>query len=60
MKSNGEEDAPEFFVNRREQFINQCINMGMDFVEVKDFLEDKGIVEENLEIIIDHMKSHSY
>ena len=44
----------------RETFIQQCINMGMDYVDVKDFLEDKGIVENNVEIVIDYMKHHGY
>jgi hypothetical protein len=34
--------------------------MGMDFMEVSDFVESKGIVENNLEIIIDHLKNPNY
>ena len=32
----------------------------MDYVEVKDFLDDKGIVEQNYEIVIDNIKNHQY
>jgi hypothetical protein len=34
--------------------------MGMDFMEVSDFLERKGIAEINHEIVIDHLKNPSY
>jgi hypothetical protein len=33
------------------------VDMGMDLIEVKDFLEDKGIFEENPELIIDHIQN---
>lgn len=32
----------------------------MDYIDVKDFLEDHGIVENNVEIVIDNLKNHSY
>lgn len=28
--------------------------------EVKDFIEEKGIPEDNLEIVIDHIKDRNY
>ena len=31
------------------------VEMGMDIIEVQDFLEDKSIHEENPELIIDHL-----
>jgi hypothetical protein len=34
--------------------------MGMDFMEVSDFIESKGIVEITHEIIIDHLKNPNY
>jgi hypothetical protein len=34
--------------------------MGMDFIEVQDFIERKGIAEINHEIIIDHLKNPAY
>ena len=34
--------------------------MGMDFVEVTDFLDDKCIHEENPELVIDHMANPQY
>ena len=32
----------------------------MDLIEVKDFLEDKGIHEENPEIVLDHLTDIRY
>jgi len=34
--------------------------MGHDFMEVRDFLEEKGISEENFELVLDQMKNPNY
>ena len=34
--------------------------MGMDVMQVKDFIEEKGLHEENPEIILDHMNNPNY
>ena len=52
--------APEFFVELKEKFLQSCQEMGMDFMEVSDFVESKGIVEISHEIIIDHLKNPNY
>ena len=31
------------------------VEMGMDLIEVQDFLEERGICEENPELVIDYM-----
>ena len=36
------------------------VEMGMDLIEVKDFIEDRGLFEENPEIIIDNMNNPQY
>ena len=36
------------------------VNMGLDLIEVKDFLEDKGIHEENPEIVLDYLTDNRY
>ena len=48
-----QEEGDEFFENRKEQLLQKMVDMGMDFIQVKDFIEDKGLFEENPEIIID-------
>ena len=49
--------APEFFRELKEKFLQSCQDMGLDFMEVNDFLENQGIAEMNHEIIIDHLKN---
>merc|ERR1719491_2912101 len=40
--------------------MQKMIEMGMDFVEVQDFLDDKCIHEENAELVIDHLQNPGY
>ena len=50
----------DFFGKRKEAFTQKMIEMGMDFVEVTDFLDDKCIHEENPELVIDHLHNPGY
>jgi hypothetical protein len=34
--------------------------MGMDYNQVKDFIDNKGLYEENPEIILDHLNNPHY
>lgn len=52
--------APEFFRELKEKFLQTCQEMGMDFMEVSDFIESKAIAEVNHEIVIDHLKNPNY
>jgi hypothetical protein len=36
------------------------VDMGMDLIEVQDFLEDKSIHEENPELVIDYYQNPHY
>ncbi len=40
--------------------VQKMVEMGMDLIEVKDFIEDRGMFEENPEIIIDQMNNPRY
>ena len=40
--------------------MQKMVEMGMDLIEVQDFLEDKGICEENPELVIDYMQCPQY
>jgi len=44
----------------KDKFLEQCQEMGMDFMEVNDFLEEKGIPECNIELVIDYIKDSKY
>ena len=35
--------------------MNKLSEMGMDIMDIKDFIEDHGMYEENPEIVIDFM-----
>ena len=48
-------DIPDFFQTLKERTINKCIEMGLDYIEVKDFLDDKHIAENNIETILDNI-----
>jgi len=44
MKSQADaNEAPEFFVELEEKFVNECTEMGYDYTDIKDFIEDKGL-----------------
>lgn len=40
--------------------MQKMVEMGMDLIEVKDFLEDKCIHEENPELVLDHLSNPQY
>jgi hypothetical protein len=54
-------EAPDFFKDLEEKFINELTEMGFDYTDIKDFIEDKGLPELNLDYAIDSMsKKESY
>jgi len=55
-----DKDVPEFFDQKKEKFLEKMTDMGMDLMEVKDFIEDRGMYEENAELIIDHLNSQTF
>ena len=56
----GGEREDDFFNRRKEQFLQKLVDLGFDLITVKDFLEDKCIVEENIELVMDYMNNPSY
>jgi len=56
----GGEKEPDYFTDRQEKFVMKMSEMGMDVMQIKDFLEDKGLHEENPEIILDHLNNPNY
>ena len=49
-----------FFFRRKEAFMEKLVNMGMDIMQVKDFIEEQGIHEENPELLLDQMGNLTY
>ena len=61
MKSEGEKaEAPEFFVELEETFINQLVEMGYEYTDVKDFIEDKGLPVLSHELLSDSLEARNY
>lgn len=56
----GNQKQEDFFSRRQEAFTQKLVEMGMDLIEVKDFLEDKCIYEENAEHVIDYLHDPNY
>lgn len=50
-------EAPDFFKDLEEQFINKVTEMGFDYADVKDFIEDKGLPEYNIDLLIDALSN---
>ena len=50
----------DFFSKRGEEFIAKMTQMGMDYNQIKDFIDNKGLYEENPEIILDHLNNPHY
>lgn len=66
LSSSGEKDStrgnqqPHFFKDLKEKVLARCHEMGMDVLDVNDFLEDKCIPENNIELILDYIKNPAY
>jgi len=43
-----------------EQFINQCVEMGYDYTDVKDFIEDKGLPVLSHDLLTDCIQQARY
>lgn len=56
----GNQRNEDFFSRRKETFIQKMIEMGMEYTDLADFLEDKSIHEENPELILDFLNDPSY
>ena len=55
-----EQKGPDFFAKRKEAFLQKMGDMGMDLIEVQNFLDDKSIHEENPELVIDYYQNPHY
>lgn len=62
MRPNAQMMAPipKYFTDKKERFIQQCASMGLDLYQVQDFLEQRGIVEAETNIILDQMNNPNY
>ena len=56
----GNQDGEDFFSKRKVAFEQKMVEMGMDLNQVQNFLANKGIPEENPELVLDHMTNPGY
>ena len=59
-KLGNDADNDEFFDIRKEAMISKMTEMGMDREQVADFIENRGMFEENPELIIDNLDNPRY
>ena len=60
VENENEGDNDEFFDIRKEAMITKMAEMGMDRDQVAAFIEDRGMFEENPELIIDNLDNPRY
>lgn len=52
MNSNKDrKEAPDFFKVLKEKFVNQLLEMGFEFDQIDDYLEENGLCELNHDMI---------
>ena len=50
-------EADQHFANLEEKFIQQATEMGYEYTDVKDFIEDKGVPEFDMNLLVAGMKN---
>jgi len=63
LKSNGPagKEADQHFAAMEENFINKMTEMGYEYTAIKDFIEDKGMPDDDPAILIAGMREpHKY
>lgn len=51
---------PKYFMDKKEQFLQQAAQMGFDLYACQDFLETRGICEMQLNNLIDNLQNPQY
>lgn len=52
--------VPPYYNMLKQQTLAQAERMGMDLFEVQDFVEQKGLYENNFNIILDQLRNPGY
>lgn len=57
MKSDKSQkkEAPDFFNSLKEKFVNELLEMGYDYAQIDDYLEDNGLCQLNHDMIASTM-----
>lgn len=61
MQSNGPagKEADQHFAALEEQFIGKATEMGYEYTDIKDFIEDRGVPENDLNILVAGLRNPS-
>lgn len=51
----GPQNVPKYFAMQKEKFLQQAQQMGLDMFAVQDFIEQRGVCENNMNIVLDMM-----
>ena len=51
---------PPYYMMLKQKMIDQCQQMGMDPFKVQDFLDEKGLAEMNVNVILDQLHNPGY
>lgn len=59
MQSNGPagKEADQHFAALEEKFINKATEMGYEYTDIKDFIEDRGVPENDLNILVSGLRN---
>lgn len=60
MKTGQQTPVPPYYSMLKQRMLDQCQQMGMDPFEVQDFIEQKGLYEYNINVVLDQMKNPGY
>ena len=62
LKSQGTEkkEAPEFFAEMQEKFVNKAIELGLEYTDIVDFIEEKGLQEASHDLLLDAINNPNY
>jgi hypothetical protein len=49
------QNVPRYFQMAKEQFLQKAQQMGLDMFAVQDFIDNKGLCENNMNIVLDNI-----
>ena len=51
---------PQYFIDKKEKFLQQAAQIGFDLYMCQDFLEQKGICEQQINTLLDNIQNPTY
>lgn len=60
MKTGVQTQIPPYFLSQKQKFLDQAQSMGFDVFAVQDFIEEKGLYEHQIQILLDQLNNPAY